>query len=99
MRDRMRFMYPKIGKGRAAIAVERGELYYSPTARVGYAFCSPKDQFVRAKGRLMAKGRLTARGELGSYFEISFPFGTDSKAMRETIVGLVEACAPRWGSQ
>lgn len=53
----MRFLYPRVGEGRVAIAYielpgRTGEFW------VSLAACSPKDQFVRARGRQLAAVRM-----------------------------------------
>lgn len=50
------YMHFKLGKGRVTAAIE----VEGQTASVGLAFCSPKDQFERRRGRLIAGGRLKA---------------------------------------
>lgn len=53
-RDRtIAYWHPRVGRGRATVAVTR----YA--RRWGIAWCSPKDQFSRAKGRRLALYRLT----------------------------------------
>ena len=51
------FMHPYVANGRATAAIDISNL---ENIRVAFAFCSPKDQFSRKKGRLIAEGRLRA---------------------------------------
>ena len=51
------YIYPYIeGGGRASIAVEVDK--ETSIVMYGVAWCSPKDQFNRKKGRMIAEGRL-----------------------------------------
>jgi len=54
--EKTHFMHIKLGSGYATIAIHSNGL----VAEYATAFCSPKDQFVRRKGRLIAEGRLAA---------------------------------------
>lgn len=59
MNKKITYMYPYLGAGRVAIAIRytpgfEGNQY----AELAFAFCSPNDQFVRAKGRQMVTERL-----------------------------------------
>jgi len=51
------YMHFKLGKGRATAAIQTVTEGH-PVAYVAVAFCSPKDQFCRRTGRLIAAGRL-----------------------------------------
>lgn len=53
-KDNVRYMHVDIGKGKATAAIEEK----TGAARVGLAFCSPKDQFNKKIGRLISSGRL-----------------------------------------
>lgn len=55
-------VFHKKGQGRVTLAIRLTPEEYGAagTVEVGVAFCSPKDQFTRAKGRELAKQRLDA---------------------------------------
>lgn len=57
-----------VGEGRVTLAILSNEEVGRAT--VGVAFCSPKDRFVRAKGRLIAKGRAQASAHLSYNFSM-----------------------------
>lgn len=89
------YIYPYVSNGgRASIAVE----YSRETGLVmyGVAWCSPKDQFNRKKGRMIAEGRLEAcRGS--AFYTQAF---TRRELVNEVILDLVgyldEVNAPQW---
>jgi len=56
------FLHFHIGRGRVTAAVARNE-HIPNLYDVGLAFCSPKDQFVKANGRRIAEERL--QGSIG----------------------------------
>ena len=51
------YMHPFIGDGRATAAIDISD---TESIKVAFAFCSPKDQFSRKRGRLISTGRLDA---------------------------------------
>jgi len=51
-----------VGKGRVTLAI----VVDGETVKVGMAFCSPKDQFVKIRGRQIARGRALA-GSFNSF--------------------------------
>lgn len=87
------YIYPYVGWGRAAIAVEVfPELR---VAGVGVAWCSPKDQFNRKKGRMIAEGRLQRGGN--AYYEIPLSSEATRRDIIEAVVAtMTYADAPRW---
>lgn len=72
------YMYPFLGKGRVSLAI-----YHDRNTKdtlVGVAYSSPKDRFVRKKGRVIAAGRAS----VGSL--LSFDFKLDSnKRLKEQV--------------
>jgi len=56
--DSTKFMHMQLGAGHITLAV-RAMPDEVGAYVVGAAFCSPKDQFSKKKGRLIAEGRLT----------------------------------------
>lgn len=60
------YMHPFIGNGRATAAIDVSD---KTNIRVAFAFCSPKDQFSRKKGRLIATGRVRVLEDAHIEFE------------------------------
>lgn len=56
---RVIYRHYRLGAGRVTLA---GMLYADGEASFNVAFCSPKDQFTRARGRAIAGGRWQRRG-------------------------------------
>lgn len=57
------FSHMNLGRGKATLAIRvKGD-----DVEVGVSFCSPRDQFSKARGRLLAEGRLN--NKRGFYFE------------------------------
>jgi hypothetical protein len=59
------YMHMPIGNGFVTVAIRAEKRWPSVRSRkceIGLAFCSPRDQFSRKKGRLIAEGRLDKHG-------------------------------------
>lgn len=89
------YIYPYVSNGgRASIAVE----YIRETGLVvyGVAWCSPKDQFNRKKGRMIAEGRLESGKGSAFYTQAN----TRRELVNEVILDLAEYLdevnAPQW---
>ena len=57
------YSHMNLGRGKATLAIRvKGE-----QVEVGVSFCSPKDQFSKSRGRLLAEGRLNSKR--GFYYQ------------------------------
>jgi hypothetical protein len=61
------FMHVKLGKGIATIALHIDPKDDGTKVTASVAFCSPKDHFIKKKGRMIATGRLSS----GSVFNFT----------------------------
>lgn len=87
------FIYPYLGAGRAAVAVQ--VFRELKTVGVGVAWCSPKDQFNRKMGRRIAEGRLLRAGNM--YYELPYSGEPTRKQIVEQVVNTITfADAPQW---
>lgn len=66
------FAHYKLGGGYATLSVSVNE----GAAKVGVSFCSPRDQFIKDRGRKVA----TTRRDLGAEVSYTFGFKRDQKA-------------------
>lgn len=93
--DNRFYIYPDIpGGGRAAIAVD----YDREAGVVSYAiaWCSPKDQFHKKKGRMIASGRLDV-GKCFSFFpKATTRRGLVIEVMEDIALNLDFVGAPQW---
>lgn len=72
------YMHLRVGRGKATLAVNVG----AKECRVGVAFCSPKDQYVKRIGRAKALGQLQRWGVHKTRVNAKhyvFAFGIDAK--------------------
>jgi len=88
------FMHFELGGGRVTAAVEVAD----GAAKVGLAFCSPRDQFERRKGRLISEGRLAA----GKHF-CELPLVPDERVKKQVLDHLMATFhgaegVPQWVS-
>lgn len=92
------FSHIPLGKGRATLAIQ----VEGDNLEIGVAFCSPKDQFSKAKGRMIAEGRLKAKH--GFYMKIGRnPDEKLKDQARRVVVTLVKNVKthmiPRWAKK
>lgn len=99
---RKTFCHPFVGRGRATLAINSTD----DTLVVGIAWCSPRDQFSRAKGRKIATDRLNTHKkehatEKAFYFSANrnTELRPDEQA-RTILTELVNARkVPRWATR
>lgn len=90
------YMHPIVGSGRASLAIRFNPM--TKLTEVGVAFASPKDQFCRAKGRMIAENRLV-RGS-----DLSFEFYADDdlplkEQVYEQFMEFTYDFGPRWATR
>lgn len=94
----IRYYYYRLGGGVVTAYTERirGNLGAIYLLKVGFAFCSPKDNFIKERGRRISRGRAEVNGVYLDYNQTSrktleaFLFGDGPL---EGEVGLI---APHW---
>ena len=93
------FMHFDLGTGRVTTAIKVEEHGSYTVAFIAAAFCSPKDQFNRKKGRLISEGRLNARKHV---FELTLP--SEDRVHAHVVEAFVRASLygspdlPHWAS-
>ncbi len=83
-KELLTYMHPYVGEGRATLAItsELNKNTQQEEIVVAVAFSSPRDQFARRKGRLIATGRLRSSTEK---FKFRFPFNKEMRIKEEVI--------------
>lgn len=91
-----RFRHYNLGPGQVTVAVtsvpvgsgEQSEVYF------GLAYCSPKDQFRKAKGRLIAEGRMLKHCN----YPLVVPTNTSLTEKFDMVLlnQLMSDCLPQW---
>lgn len=87
------YMHPYLGWGRATLAIMH-DVETGGTV-VGVAYSSPKDQFSRKRGRLIAEGR----AHVGSFFGFDFvadPSRRVKEQVYEHFIDFTFAVGPKW---
>lgn len=100
----VRFIHPQVGEGRATIAFREADEAGVTEITYTVAYCSPKDQFARKKGRLIAEGRL--KKEVGTR-NIRLVHGKDKRPGYKEVNSVVmdafehftRAEGPRWANR
>lgn len=76
------FMHLQLGSGRVTVAIDLED----NTARVAAAYCSPRDNFSRSKGRLISTSRLACKRKNTVLFTSQIPEGQRVKSYVHNIL-------------